>query len=76
MAISSDCELIVSGSSDETKRRWKASTGEAVDEPLHCYDYYGNVVISEDEKCIVSGSANGEIRAWNCLSGVAIVPPL
>ena len=76
MAINSNRELIVSGSSDETKRCWRASTGEAVDEPLCCHDYYiGNVAISEDDKCIASGSGNGEIRAWNGLSGVAIGPP-
>ena len=75
MAISSNRELIVSGSSDETKRRWRASIVEAGDEPLCCHDYYiGNVAISEDDKFIVSGSGNGEICSWNGLSGVAIGP--
>ena len=74
--MSSNGELIVSGSLDGTVRRWRASSGKAIGEPLYSDNGIEDVAISEDDKYIVSGSDEGEILLWDTLSGEAIGLPL
>ena len=72
VAIIYSGELMVSDSLDKTVRRWEASTGETIGEPLRIDN--GKIVdarISENDRYIVSGS-NCEIRVWDAFSGETI----
>ena len=77
VAMSRDGKQIVSGSSDNTVRRWSASSGEAIGDPLRGHeDLVTCVAVSVDGKQIVSGSYDNTVRRWNASSGEAIGDPL
>ena len=55
VAVSSDGEIIVSGSIDGTVQGWRASNGEAIGEPLRGDDrWISSATVTEDYKSIVS----------------------
>ena len=77
VAVSSDCELIFSGSADGTIQPWRAKTGEAIEEPLCDYGD-GSIwvmALSKDDKYIVSATLEGEIRLSDAWRGEAIGLP-
>ena len=66
VVISRDGTLIVSGSSDCMVRRWEASTGEAVSEPIHGHDkVVSAVAICDCGNLIDTGYKDGTIMRWN-----------
>ena len=77
MAISSDGELLVSDHFDGTVRRWSASTGESLGQPLGCHnDRINDVAVSENGNRIVSCPEDGDVRLQDALSGEGIGIPL
>src|SRR6266849_4535677 len=72
VAISSDRQLLASGSQDTTLKIWNLHTGEL----LHTFKGYSGTVysiaISPDGKTIISGNADGTIKIWDLPTGELI----
>ena len=65
VAVSSDGQRIVSGSTDQTVRIWNAQTGEPIGQPLQGHTGpVWSVAISPDGQRIVSGSDDQTVRIW------------
>ena len=67
--MNKDGKMIVSGSWDETLRRWDGESGAPVGDPL-CWHHawVSCIAISEDGTMIVSGSSDGTLRRWDSAS--------
>ena len=77
VAISRDGGLIVSGDRNGMVRRWDASGGEGIGEPIEGHSgIVLAVVISDDGKLIVTGSWDGTVRRWDARTGGAIGRPM
>ncbi|PVH69239.1 hypothetical protein DL98DRAFT_661794 [Cadophora sp. DSE1049] len=77
VAFSPDGKQIVSGSDDQTVRRWDAATGQQL---LPALEGHTNVVtsvaFSPDGKQIVSGSDDQTVRRWDAATGQQLLPAL
>jgi len=70
IAISSDNQFIISGSSTETIKIWDVQTGECLKTLEGNNDVYiFSVTISSDNKFIVSGSGDKTIKIWDVQTG-------
>jgi WD40 repeat protein len=77
VAFSSDGKQIVSGSDDETVRRWDAATGQLLLPALEGYtSSVYSVTFSPDGKQIVSGSLDMTVRRWDAATGQQLLPAL
>ena len=77
VTMSRDGALIVSGDRNDMVKRWDASTGEAIGEPMYEHsDPVTAIVISDDGKLIVTGSSHGTIRRWDARTVEAIEKPI
>ena len=73
LKISSDGELLVSGSADGTVLRCRSSTGEALGRPLRGHNFWINYsAVSEDGNGKVSCSDEVDKRLWDTFSGEVI----
>jgi WD40 repeat protein/predicted Ser/Thr protein kinase len=68
IAISSDCQTLVSCADDATIRVWNLSSGDQICTLVHSgYSNYviKSVAIASDEATLVSGDGRGRIEVWN-----------
>ena len=76
IAISSDGQHIVSGSSDHTVYVWNIMTGEIVSGPFSGHSSsVTSVAFSPDGQHIVSGSFDKTICVWNTMTGELVAGP-
>ncbi|KAG4432782.1 hypothetical protein IFR05_011734 [Cadophora sp. M221] len=77
VAFSPDGKQIVSGSRDQTVRRWDAATGQLLLPVLEGHtDVVSSVAFSPDSKQIVSGSWDRTVRRWDAVTGQPLLPAL
>ena len=77
VAISGDGQVIVSGSADNTVRRWDAHTGQPLGDPMEGHtDCVNTVAISGDGQVIVSGSYDNAVRRWDAHTGQPLGDPM
>jgi WD40 repeat protein len=69
LAMSSDRQLLVSGSWDKTVRIWRISTGELLKTLVGHDILISAIAITTDGKTIISGSKDGVIKFWDVGTG-------
>jgi WD40 repeat protein len=74
---SPDGQKIVSGSGDNTVRRWDAATGKPLGQPLTGHTgWVWSVTYSPDGQKIVSGSWDKTVRRWDAATDLPFGQPL
>ena len=71
--------VIVTGGDDGTVRRWDATTGQAIGDPLTGHtDWVRAVAVGDVDgrPVIVTGGSDGTVRRWDATTGQAIGDPL
>ncbi|OCK72773.1 WD40 repeat-like protein, partial [Lepidopterella palustris CBS 459.81] len=69
VTISSDGQLVASGSVDRTVRLWDATTGEVRATLQGHSNAVESVAISADGQLVASGSQDGTVRLWDAATG-------
>ncbi|HEY9597854.1 MAG TPA: WD40 repeat domain-containing protein, partial [Cyanophyceae cyanobacterium] len=74
LAISSDGQILASGSSDNTIKIWNYQTGEILQTISDFESEILSMVISPDNQTLISGSGllDGKIKIWNLKTGELI----
>jgi WD40 repeat protein len=76
---SPDGPMLASGSSDGTVRRWNATTGTPIGDPMtgHTGPVIALVTLSSpDGSMLASASNDGTIRRWNATTGTPVGDPM
>ncbi|WP_292876995.1 serine/threonine-protein kinase, partial [Nostoc sp. NMS1] len=69
VAISSDGQMLASGSSDNTIKLWSVTTGREIRTLSGHSSYVNSVAISSDGQMLASGSSDNTIKLWSVTTG-------
>ncbi len=76
-SVSSNGEMIVTGSEDATVQRWCTRSGNAIGEPMHGHKSMVTcVAFSPDDEMVVTASRDKSIIRWRTANGQRIGKPL